>query len=126
MPTQSTQPKKILIVEDEKPMARALELKLNKSGFEAKALFNGEEALKILETEKFDLILLDLVMPKVDGFAVLTALKEREIETPIIVTSNLSQEEDFKRAKELGAKDYFVKSDTPIADIVEHIKKFLN
>lgn len=118
--------KKILVVEDEKPMAKALALKLNKSGFEAKAVFNGEEAIDILVKEKFDLIVLDLIMPKVDGFQVLNKLKEIGSQTPVIISSNLSQEEDFSRAKKLGAVDFFVKSDTPITEVVEHIKKSLD
>lgn len=118
--------KKILIIEDEKPMAKALELKLNKSGLETRVVFNGEDALQLLAKEKFDMILLDLVMPKMDGFAVLKELKSREIKTPVIVTSNLGQEEDAKKAKELGAIDYFIKSNTPIAQLVEYIKKYLS
>ena len=118
--------KKILIVEDEKPMAMALVLKLNKSGFEAEAVFNGEEAIDILAKEKFDLIVLDLIMPKADGFQVLAKLKEIGSQTPVIVSSNLSQAEDFNRAKKLGAVDFFVKSDTSIAEVVEHIKKVLD
>jgi DNA-binding response OmpR family regulator len=117
--------KKILIVDDEKPMARALELKLNKVGFEAKTAFNGEEAIEILGKDKFDLIITDLVMPKVDGFGVLDALKKKKDKTPVIVSSNLGQEEDLKKAKSLGAKDYFVKSDTPITKVVEHVNKIL-
>ncbi len=117
--------KKILIIEDEKPMARALELKLKGSGFDAQAVFNGEEALVVIKKEKFDLIILDLVMPNMDGFTLLKKLKENKNKIPLIVASNLSQEEDFKRAKSLGAKDYFVKSETPISGVVDHIKKVL-
>src|SRR3989344_6007517 len=118
--------KKILIVEDEKPVAKALRLKLNQAGFETQEAGNGEEALAAIAKEKFDLILLDLVMPKMDGFAVLSTLKERNNQTPVVVTSNLSQEEDTRRAKEAGAKEFFVKSDVPIIEIVEHVKKMLN
>lgn len=118
--------KRILIVEDEKPVAKAFRLKLNKAGFDTKEAGDGEEALALLEREKFDLILLDLVMPKMDGFTVLSTLKEKNNPTPVIVTSNLGQEEDTRRAKEAGAKEYFVKSDMPIADIVERVKKMLN
>lgn len=117
--------KKILIVEDEKPMAKALELKLKGSGFEAKAVFNGEEALQVLAQEHYDLMLLDLMMPQKDGFSVLEDLKTKGITIPVIVATNLSQEEDIKRAKALGAQDYFVKSETPIAKVVEHVKKVL-
>ena len=117
--------KKILIVEDEVPVAKAFRLKLNKAGFATQEATNGEEALALLEKEKFDLILLDLVMPKVDGFSLLATLQQKKITTPIIVTSNLGQEEDRHRAKEAGATDFFVKSDVPIANIVEHVKKML-
>ncbi len=118
--------KKILIVEDERAIARALELKLSHSGFNVKVVGNGEEALRILEKEKFDLVLLDLVMPKLDGFGVLKGLADKNIKTKIIVVSNLSQEEDRRKAKELGASNFFVKSDTPIADIVSEVKKILS
>ncbi len=118
--------KKILIVDDEKPMARAFGLKLNHVGFVSRTAGDGEEALVALKKEKFDLIILDLVMPKMDGFELLARLKEEGSTVPIIVTTNLSQAEDAKRAKELGARDYFVKSDTPIASIVDHVKTLLH
>jgi len=116
---------KILIAEDDGPMARALELKLKSSGFEAKAVFNGEEALKELDIEKYDLLLLDLMMPIKDGFGVLEELKNRNNKMPVIISSNLGQEEDIKRAKDLGAVDYFIKSNTPINIVVDHIKNAL-
>ena len=121
-----SKPKKILIIEDEKPMARALELKLTHQGFEAKSVFNGESAIETLEKEKFDLIICDLVMPKMDGFKVLLTLNEKKIKTPVIVLTNLSQEDDEKRVKSLGAKEFFIKSNTPIANIVEWITQFFN
>lgn len=117
--------KQILIVEDDRPMARALELKLNNSGFAARAVNDGEEALMELEKNKYDLMLLDLVMPKLDGFGVMSALRTKKIKIPIIVSSNLSQESDVVRAKSLGAVDYFIKSDTPISEVVTHVKKIL-
>lgn len=115
--------KRILIIEDEKPLARALELKLTHAGFETKNAVNGEEGLAILKQESFDLILTDLMMPKVDGFAVLTALRERGNATPVIVLTNLSQVEDEKRARMLGAMGFFVKSDISVAEIVERIRR---
>ncbi|MBI5221909.1 MAG: response regulator [Candidatus Magasanikbacteria bacterium] len=117
--------KKILVVEDEKPMARALELKLAGAGFEVQACYNGQECIDLLAKGSFDLILLDLVMPVKDGFAVLADLKEKGSKVPVIVLTNLSQVDDYKRVKELGALDLFVKSDTPIAEIVEKVKKIL-
>jgi len=113
--------KKILIVEDEKPMARALELKLNHSGFESTIASDGEIALDNLKKQKFDLVLLDLMIPKIDGFGVLKAMKDNKDKTPVIVASNLGQEDDAQKAKSMGAKWYFVKSDTPINKIVDYI-----
>lgn len=118
-------PKKILIVEDEKSMAHALELKLTHTGFEAKTAGNGEEGVAILEKESFDLILLDLIMPKLDGFGVLTKLKAMNVSTPVIILSNLSQEDDENKARELGAVGFFIKSNTPISDIVSRVKEKL-
>ena len=121
----TTTKKKILIIEDEKPVARALELKLAHAGFEAMSASNGEEGLVMIEKDTFVLILLDLVMPKMDGFSVLEALKQKGIKTPVMILSNLSQEDDEKRAKALGAKEFFIKSNTPIATIVEKVAQFL-
>lgn len=120
-----TGPKIILIAEDEKPMAKALELKLGREGFQTLVASDGEEALSLLVKAKADLMLLDLIMPKIDGFRVLERMKAEHITTPVIVLTNLSQAEDEKRAKDLGAKDFFVKADTPIADIVKHVKQLV-
>jgi two-component system alkaline phosphatase synthesis response regulator PhoP len=117
--------KKILIIEDEKTLARALSFKLTYSGFEVKTVFNGEEGIAILKQESFSLILLDLIMPKMDGFAVLSTLRAMGIRTPVMVLSNLSQENDIKRTREFGVKDFFIKSNTPIAVIAEGVIKFL-
>ena len=117
--------KYILVADDERPMARALELKLAHEGFKAKAVFDGTEVLESLRHEKFDLLLLDLVMPTVDGFQVLESMKSEGILVPVIVLSNLSQQEDEKRVKELGAREFFIKSDTPITDVIHHVKKVL-
>jgi len=117
--------KKILIAEDEKPMAHALEMKLNNSGFEAKAVFDGEEAIAELEKNKYNLLILDLMMPKLNGFGVLEWMKEKKIKVPTIVATNLSQETDIKKARDLGAVDYFVKSDTPITQVVVNVRKAL-
>jgi|SRR3989344_4352844 len=117
--------KKILIIEDEKSLARALELKLANAGLEAKAVFNGEDGIKLLQKESFDLILLDLIMPKMDGFTVLAVLKAKKVKTPVMVLTNLSQDNDIKRTKEFGAKEFFIKSNTPIKTIVEKIVRLL-
>lgn len=115
-------PKRILIAEDEKPMANALSLKLRSVGFETTLVNEGESAVSAAHESHFDLIILDLVLPKKDGFSVLLELKKLNIATPVIICSNLSQDEDIKRAKALGARDYFVKSDITLAEIVEKVK----
>jgi DNA-binding response OmpR family regulator len=114
-------PKKILIVEDEKSLADMLALSLKVSGFEVKNAYNGDEAIEILKNESFDLIMLDLIMPKKDGFTVLADMNAAKIKTPVIVSSNVFQGEDVKRAKELGARDFFIKSNTAITDVVDYI-----
>jgi len=114
--------KKILVVEDERPIAQALELKLKSEGFEPDMAYDGEEALEKMKKGEYALVILDLVLPKLDGFAVLEAAKKENITTPIIVASNLSQPEDEEKAKSLGAKDFLIKSNTTIAAIVEKVK----
>lgn len=115
--------KKILIIEDEKPLARALELKLTHEGFKVETLPNGEGAISLLEKEKFSLVICDLVMPKVDGFQILQQIKENNIKTIVIILTNLSQSEDEKRVRALGASEFFIKSDTPLSKIVTYIKE---
>jgi DNA-binding response OmpR family regulator len=114
--------KRILIIEDERPLSHALELKFTHEGFDCTVANNGAEGLKEANTGKFAMILLDLIMPEMDGFTFLQNLKKK---TPVIVLSNLGQDEDRARAKELGAKDYMVKSNTPITEIVKVVKTFL-
>jgi DNA-binding response OmpR family regulator len=115
--------KKILIVEDEKPLARALELKLTHEGFQVVNASNGEEAITALKKEKFSLIISDLIMPKVDGFQVLEFVKSNKIKTPVIILTNLGQEEDEKRVQAIIPSEFFIKSNTSILKIVEHIKQ---
>ena len=117
--------KKVLIIEDRKPIIKALNIKLERSGFEVKMAEDGEAGLKALESDKFDLILLDIVLPKINGFTILAEMQARKIDTPVIVLSNLSQEEDARRAKELGAKDYFIKSDISINEVVKRVSRVL-
>jgi|SRR5574344_67078 DNA-binding response OmpR family regulator len=118
--------KKILVAEDEKPMANALAMKLSRAGFEVVNAYNGEECVDYFNKEKFDLVLLDLIMPKLDGFKVLEKIKETGSATPVIILSNLSQEDDEKKARSLGAVDFFIKSNTPIVNIINKVQEFLN
>lgn len=117
--------KKVLIVEDEKPMNKALSLKLKHAGYETVQAYNGEEALEQLQGGSFDIVLTDLIMPKMDGLTLLARMKEEQIDLAVIVLTNLSQEEDKQKAMDLGAKDFFVKSNTPIVDIVQYVERIL-
>ena len=116
---------KILIVEDDKFLINALRVKLEKEGFEVQLSSNGQEALTFLETNKVDLIVADLVMPEMDGFDLMANLKEKGSTIPIIVASNLSQKDDLDKAMALGAKDFFVKSDMSMEDLISKIKNLL-
>ena len=114
--------KKILIVEDEKPLAHALELKMTHEGYDTTVASTGREGLEKASTGDFDLILLDLILPEVDGFAILEGLKDKKLKPIVVVLSNLGQDEDRKKAEEFGVKNYLVKSNVPLADIVKVVK----
>lgn len=115
--------KRILIAEDEKPLSHALELKLTASGYDTTVVNNGDDAASTALKDEFDLILLDIVMPGKNGFEVLEEIKKTGKKTPVIMLSNLSQQEDIEKAKQLGAVDFFIKSDTPLSEIVLMVKK---
>ena len=120
-----TAKKRILIIEDEKPLSHALKLKLSHEGYDVDIAGDGEEGVERATAGKFDLILIDIIMPKMDGFAALSALKDQGNTSAIIVLSNLGQQEDIEKAKQLGVLDYMVKSNTPISRIVEVVNALL-
>ena len=121
----TTQFKKILIAEDDEPLANALKLKFKKAEIESVVVFNGKAVFDEIKKNDFDLILLNLIMPEMDGFAVLEKLEKIKNEIPVVIASNLGQEEDIRRSMALGAKDYIIKSNTPIVEIVNKIKKII-
>lgn len=115
--------KKVLIVEDERPLAHALQLKLEHEGIETQIAANGQECLDLLKTQKFDVMLLDMMMPVLGGFAVLEEINKMSEKPIVFVLSNLSVHDDQDKVLAMGAKKYFIKSDTPLAVIVEEILK---
>jgi DNA-binding response OmpR family regulator len=117
---------KILVAEDDQFLIKVYQAKLVKEGFEVQLAHDGEEAEKILQTFVPQVILLDLMMPKKDGFQVLSDIKANDVlkSIPVIVTSNLSQPEDKQKALNLGAVEYIVKSDIPIQMIVDKLKHY--
>lgn len=119
--------KKILLVEDDDSLANVYQARLEVEGFVVKRVPNGEDALASAIEFKPDLVLLDVMMPKVSGFDVLDILRNtpETANLKIIMLTALSQDNDKVRANELGADDYLVKSQIVIADVVEKIKQHL-
>lgn len=119
--------KRILLVEDDEGLAQVYITRLEVEGFEIQRVPNGEDALAKAIEFKPDLILLDIMMPKVNGFDVLDILRNtpETLNVKIILLTALSQEADRKKAEEMGADDYLVKSQVVIADVVDRIKQHL-
>lgn len=115
--------KRVLIVEDEKPLQHALELKLQREGYDTVTGHNGKEALDLLKSQEFDVVLLDLMMPEINGFQVLEQRASFMGSPSVFVLSNLSQHEDEERVMALGAKKFFIKSDTPLSVIIDEVSK---
>lgn len=132
---QQTQPqsasapvkKYVLVAEDDRFYANIYKTKLSKEGFEVAVAGDGAEALKLARQKKPSLILLDLVMPVKDGFETLKELKaDASLKSiKVIVLSNLGQEEDIKKAKDLGAHDYVVKANVSIQEMMSKVKGYL-
>jgi two-component system, OmpR family, alkaline phosphatase synthesis response regulator PhoP len=115
--------KRILLAEDDRFLRRAAEARLRQQGFEVLTATDGEEALRVARAEHPDLVLLDVVMPQLQGFDVLKALKRDTITSriPVIVLSNLGQEHDVEQAIALGAEAYLVKAHLSLQDLVQKI-----
>lgn len=122
-----TNKKKVMVVEDDEHIAKVYAIKLGKEGIDVSIASDGEEAIIKIATEKPDLIILDLMLPKVDGFGVLEEIKKSpELGMiPVVVVSNLWEEKDQYRALALGANEYLVKVDYPIQEIVDKVKGYL-
>jgi len=120
-------PKKILLVEDDAALAEVYKSRLELEGFELKHVANGEEALSAAVAFKPDLIVLDVMMPKINGFDVLDILRNtpETANIHVIMLTALSQPKDKERAEQLGADDYLVKSQVVISDVVARIKHHL-
>ncbi len=119
--------KKIAVVEDDPFLSRAFSLKLSNAGFEVFSIKDGLEAMDIISKEKPDIILLDLMLPHRSGFEILTDIKtDEELKNiPVLILSNLGQEEERERGMKLGAKEYLVKTDIKLEEVVEKINNYL-
>lgn len=124
---QTTPPKhakRILFVEDDDALANVYLVRLQAEGFDVKRVANGEDALATAIEFKPDLVLLDVMMPKVSGFDVLDILRNtpETANLKIVMLTALSQESDKKRAQDLGVDEYLVKSQVVIGDVIQRIK----
>lgn len=118
---------KILLVEDDKFLRELIARKLTQEQYEVVQVADGEEALKQIGKEKPDLVLLDLILPGIDGFEVLAKIEEdvKVAAVPVIILSNLGQKEDVERGLKLGAVDYLVKAHFTPNEIIEKVKQAL-
>lgn len=118
---------KILIVEDDNFLQGLEASKLKKENYEIITASSGEEAMTKITEPGINLIMLDLVLPKFDGFEILKKIRETEStkKIPVIVFSNLSEDKDIKKAESLGATDFMIKSNFTLDELIEHINKIL-
>ena len=119
---------KVLIVDDEPNIRDLLSTSLRFAGFSVHAVANGADAVHAAEKGEPDIILLDIIMPKMDGFAALKKLKKNAAtkNIPVILLTNLGQEEDIQKGKELGAIDYFIKANHTPQEVVDKVKSVLS
>lgn len=119
--------KKIIIVEDDEDISKVYEIKFAKEDLLVFTARDGEEAIIKITAEKPDMILLDLMLPKKDGFEVLGEIKKNHslAKIPVIILSNLSSDTDKERCLTLGANEFLVKVDHPIQDIINKVHGYL-
>ena len=119
--------KKILIIEDDKFLRELIGQKLIKEGYDILEAVDGEKGIKTIKEEKPDLILLDLILPGMDGFEVLIKIKEDAgmAQIPVIILSNLGQKDDIEKGLKMGAVDYLIKAHFTPGEIIDKIKVVL-
>jgi DNA-binding response OmpR family regulator len=130
MAQQATQPDtkgktRVLVIEDDRFLQKILLMKFVAEGFVVQGSSDGEDGLKQMLAEPPDLVVLDLILPKMNGFEVLTEMKTNSItkNIPVVILSNLGQEEDIRRVMELGALEFLVKSNHSIMEVVGKVKE---
>ena len=120
-------PKKILLIEDDDMLRDLITKRLTKGGYQIVQSIDGISGLKAVEDEKPDLVLLDIVLPGIDGYEILGKIKNNALlsKTPVVMLSNLSQKDDVEKALKLGAADYFIKINFTSEEVLEKIKNIL-
>ena len=119
--------KKILVIEDDKFLRELISQKLIKEGYDVVEAIDGERGVKTTKEEKPDLILLDLILPGIDGFEVLARIKSDSsvADKPVIILSNLGQKDDIEKGLKMGAVDYLIKAHFTPGEIIEKIRVIL-
>ena len=121
-PTSQSKKHKILIIEDEESLVELLDAKLRKEGYDVKTARDGEEGYAAIKKWQPDLILLDIVMPKMDGYEVLEKLNEDKNKIPVIIISNSGQPVEIEKTKKLGAIDHLIKTEFSPLDVLEKVR----
>jgi CheY-like chemotaxis protein len=116
---------RILVAEDESFLRELIHLDLKDRGFEVRLAADGAQTIDAIEEERPEVLLLDLLMPKVDGYRVLEHIRNKGYDFPVIVLSNLSDPIEQEKCRELGAKGFLVKSNLDEGDIWESVREFL-
>jgi CheY-like chemotaxis protein len=118
---------KILLIEDDSLIVKIYTTRLKADGYTVLSADNGEDGLALAEKEEPDLILLDVMMPKVDGFTVLEKIRANPMfhDKPILVYSNLAQDTEIEKAKQLGATEFIVKANISPTELVTKIKSYI-
>ena len=119
--------KKILVVEDDKFLRELIAQKIMKEGYDVIEAVDGEKGAESIRKEKPDLVLLDLILPGIDGFEVLAKMKSdpSTSEIPVIILSNLGQKDDIEKGLEMGANDYMIKAHFTPAEIIEKVRSVI-
>ncbi|PIR69621.1 MAG: response regulator [Candidatus Niyogibacteria bacterium CG10_big_fil_rev_8_21_14_0_10_46_36] len=120
--------KLVLVVEDDKFMRNLLVNKLQKEGFQTEGVSSGEEALEFTKTKAPSLLLLDLILPNIDGFEVVQQLKQdpRLVNIPVLILSNLGEKKDIEKAQELGVSGFLIKANFTPSEIVKKVQELLS
>ncbi len=118
----------VLLVEDDKFLRELIIQKLEKEGFEAQSAIEAKEAFKLIDEKKPNVVLLDLVLPGIDGFSIIRRIKKnpQTADIAVIILSNLGQQEDLERAMSEGASEYLIKANFTPGEIVEKIRNILS
>ncbi len=118
---------KVLVIEDDNFLVNAYRVKFGNMGYDTRIALDGNEALKVLEEWEPEIVILDLVMPNMDGYEFLEKMRaiEKYRDTPVLISSNLGQPEDIERATKLGANSYVIKGNLSLSDLVKKIEELI-